>query len=280
MKKGISFYYGFNSDPEIRAKLIKEEGFDCVITNADKRFNNQNGSIKKQERLFKKYGIGKSSLHFAYVTSELPYFWQDCCIGNRMERSLKSDVKLAHKYGYTCVVVHVQGVPSEVGVNRIKRVLKLCEKLNVPLAFENIDDNAAFEYVMDNFKSEYVKFCYDSGHAHAFKPKIDYLKKYGDRLITVHLHDNMRNRDAHALNRFGSIDWDKIAKSLAKCREVNLDYELLMRVEHNMTEEEVLAECFKQAQELEQNIKYYQTNNTTKQTKSASSKPPKSSSKR
>ena len=257
MKKGISFYYGFDSNPSIRAKMIKNAGFECVITNADKRFEFQNGNMKFQNKIFKENNLSHSSLHFTYKNFELPFFWQDCKLGNHMERSLKRDVKFAHKYGYTCVVVHVKGSPSEIGANRIRRVLKLCEKLDVPLAFENIDDNTAFEFVLDNFKSKYVRFCYDSGHAHAFTPKVDYLKKFGERLIAVHLHDNMGDRDAHALNRFGNIDWDKLALALSKCPEVNMDYELFMRVEHCLTEEEILAECFKQAQDLEQKITHY-----------------------
>lgn len=41
MKKGISFYFGYNIKPKIRAILIKEAGFTSVITTADKKFNKQ-----------------------------------------------------------------------------------------------------------------------------------------------------------------------------------------------------------------------------------------------
>ena len=49
MNKGISFYWGYKEiAPEERAKLMSNLGYDCVITNADKKFKSQNGSIKYQ----------------------------------------------------------------------------------------------------------------------------------------------------------------------------------------------------------------------------------------
>ena len=63
-----------------------------------------------------------------YKTSELIYFWQDCKKGDEQEKSLIRDVKLAKKYGYSCVVVHLFGEPNPIGYNRLKRVLKVCEK--------------------------------------------------------------------------------------------------------------------------------------------------------
>lgn len=41
MNKGISFYFGYYELPELRAKMIKEAGFDCIITSADNKFKNK-----------------------------------------------------------------------------------------------------------------------------------------------------------------------------------------------------------------------------------------------
>lgn len=35
MKKSISYYFGYDIEPEERVKLIKQYGFDTVIANAD-----------------------------------------------------------------------------------------------------------------------------------------------------------------------------------------------------------------------------------------------------
>lgn len=257
MNKGISFYFGYKIDYKKRAKMIKNAGFDCVITNADKHFNKQNGSIRKQIKEFKKVGLKLSSLHMRYDSSKLKYFFEDHKYGDKIERDLIKDLKIAKKYGFSCVVVHLKEEPTEIGFNRIRRVLNVCEKLDIPLAIENIDCQNVFVKTFENIDNKYLKFCYDSGHNNFFDGYFDYLGKYGDKLVCLHLHDNDGTDDQHTLNKYGSIDWDELAKKLAKCNEVNLDYELLMNVKGKFDARGALDECYKQACELENLILKY-----------------------
>ena len=269
MKKGISFHFGYvYEDIEEQVKAIKNAGFDCVMTNADPDMAKENGTIKQQVKLFKKYGLELSSLHMKYNRNELPDLWRNNATGKRLEKSLLNDVKVAKKYGFTCVVVHLRGEPNEIGYNRLRRVLKYCEKVKVPLAIENIGNNHCFMKTFENVNSDYLKFCYDSGHNHAFDPQVDYLGKYADKLITLHLHDNLgpnptekqlkgltykkQSLDMHTLNKYGSIDWEKIAEKLSKVdHPLILDYEALMVYRKNETAEETLKEVYAQACELE-----------------------------
>ena len=99
-----------------------------------------------------------------------------------------------------------------------------------------------------------MRFCYDSGHNHCFDGDYDYLEKYGDKLICLHLHDNMGDSDSHTLNKYGNIDWDVVASKLAKCNNVNLDYELLLYKKQNETPKETLEACLLQAIELEKKL--------------------------
>ena len=274
MKKGISFYYGFDSKAKIRTEKIAKAGFDCVITCFDKRFDDENGKAKQQVRQMKKNKLLPSSLHMAYKEDELIYFWKDCKIGDNQEKSLIRDVKLAKKYGFSCVVVHLIGEPNEIGYDRLRRILKVCEKTKIPLAIENINDQNCFLKTFDNVKSEYMLFCYDAGHNHLFDPDFDYLTEFKDKLICLHLHSNYgdkitdqqmielndfhKQKDLHTLNKYGDIDWKEIAKKLAKIpREINLDYEIFMIANKNETEEVVLEEVYKQACELEEMIQHY-----------------------
>lgn len=256
MNKGISFYFGYDIKPQIRAKMIKNAGFDCVITNADKRFNKQNGRIGKQVSLFKKYGLKLSSLHMVYKTDELPYFWKEGKLGQKLKRNLIKDVKTAHKYGFSCVVVHLMGEFSQVGLQRIKEVLKICEKLKIPLALENLNDNRELLLqIYKNIDNQYLKFCYDSGHNNVFDREVDYLKDFGDILQTLHLHDNDGKKDLHTISKIVStVDWDRIAKRLQKHEDLSLDFELLNRKENNLTADEYLNEAYKQACGLEKKI--------------------------
>ncbi|MBQ3503024.1 MAG: hypothetical protein IJA72_05140, partial [Clostridia bacterium] len=96
-----------------------------------------------------------------------------------------------------------------------------------------------------------------AGHHHCFNPEINWLKLYGDKLVCLHLHDNMGDRDAHTLNKYGDIDWDVIAKQLAKLKfDGSLDYELLCPT-GNENCEEVAREVYRQACELEGKIEKY-----------------------
>lgn len=254
---GISYFFGYEIPGDLRCKMIKESGIDAVITNADKRFDKQNGTLKEQIKLFKKYNIKLSSLHMTYKTSELPKFWVRGLKGAVLTNRLKRDVKFAHKYGFNSVVVHLFGEYSKIGERRLLSVLKLCEKLNVPLAVENIDCQKLFCDVFNNINHKYLKFCYDSGHNNVFDKDFDYLTKYGDKLVALHLHDNMGKNDDHTLNVFGTINWDEIAKKFAKLPPVNLDYELIMCYKGDYTAEQTLNACVKQAKELDFLINKY-----------------------
>jgi hypothetical protein len=103
-----------------------------------------------------------------------------------------------------------------------------------------------------------LKFCYDSGHHNIWMKNIDLLEKYGDRLVSLHLHSNMGKYDSHSLSKQGNIDWDKLAQKLANLPQVNLDYELLMKEKSSkMSADKVLNECIKEARYLQERIKYY-----------------------
>ncbi|MBO5954722.1 MAG: sugar phosphate isomerase/epimerase [Clostridia bacterium] len=275
MNKGICFHFGYvYNDIEQQVKDIKDAGFNCVITNADPKMDCENGTIKQQVKLFKKYGLKLSSLHMRYERSELPHFWHDNPIGNKLERNLKKDVKLAKKYGFKCVVVHLRGEPNEIGYNRLRRILKLCEKVKIPLAIENIGDKYCFDKTFENVDSEYLRFCYDSGHNHAFDPQVDYLSTYGNKLIALHLHDNLGpnqtakqlkgltykkpSLDMHTLNKYGNIDWCTLANKLSKIDyPLSLDYEVMMVYRKDENAKDVLNEVMKQAKELENLINQY-----------------------
>lgn len=253
MEKGISFFVGFKDEPETRARMIKDAGFDRVITTADPKFDQQNKPIKEQAKLFEKLGLKPSSLHMTYQTDELPYFWEEGEYGDMMTKRLIQDVKYAHEFGFTCVVTHLFGKYSKIGEERLLKVLEQCDKLDVPLAIENIDAPKLFLEVFDKIKHPKLKFCYDSGHNNFVDKGFDYLGKFKDKLITLHLHDNDGTWDMHTLNRFGNIDWQMIGEKLNK--DIILDYELLLVYKDpNLNAMQHILECKQQADELEKII--------------------------
>lgn len=267
MDKGISLFFGFITPLKERLEKIKNIGFTSVITSADKKFIFQNGNLKRQVKQIKKAGLKLSSLHASYDKKDLPEFFTNSKIGDRIEKNLKKEIKLTKKYGFTSLVVHLDGSFSEIGFNRINRLLKTCEKYCVPLAIENLcsDNNLHIvENLFKNIDNEYLKFCYDSGHNNAYHKQVNYLEKYKDKIITLHLHDNDGHSDQHTLNQFGTRDWEKTAKDLAKCKNVTtLDYEIMMNVTNStLSEDETLKLCYQNAVELEKKIEEYKKLNT------------------
>ncbi len=256
MDKGITTFFGYDGDIKERLKRIKQAGFSCIITSADKKFKNQNGTLKKQVKIAKKLGLKLSSLHSSYVKSELKYFFKDSKIGDKIENQLKKEVKIAKKYGFTCLVVHLNGKPNIIGIHRLNRILKVCEKYDLPLAIENIDAPETFNYVFENINNKYLCFCYDSGHNHVFERKRNHLKEFGNKLVAIHLSDNNGTCDQHTLNQFGSINWKKVAQQLKQANTVSLDYEIMLnRNPINLSEEEALQKCYENACKLEKLIK-------------------------
>lgn len=255
MKKGIAFYWGCEYIANERPKLLSKIGFDNVITNADTKFNRQNGKIGQQVKWFKQSNLGISSLHMRYNGKDLPLFWTEGKMGNWMEKRLAKDIKVAHKYGIQHVVTHLIGTPCQVGLDRLNRLLKLCDKYNVNLAIENLESADCFLYAFNNISHPHLKCCLDVGHIHCFDTGVDYYKEFGDKIVCLHLHDNNGEFDAHTLNRYGNIDWDDVAKNLAKINyNGSLDYEVLCPGDE-LNCEQTAREIYKQACELDKLIR-------------------------
>ena len=261
MDKGIPVFWGYlgeGYDWKSKLKKNKKAGFQRIITTADKRFDYQNGTIDQQVKYAKKLGLKLSSLHCTYDDSKLHYFWEDCKEGKNVEKIFKNDIKLCAKYGFTCLVVHLMGVTNEIGLQRIRRLLDFAKKKNVLFAVENLVDPKMIKYVFDNIDHPNLKMCYDTGHNNFADKQIKYLELYADKVITLHIHDNNGEKDEHTLMKYGTIDWNRIAKQLAKTNIEILDFELLARnLPSIMDGEEALKQAYNELCELEKKILRY-----------------------
>ena len=231
------------------------------MTCTDTRFDWQNGTLEEQCAMFDKLGIKRDSLHSTYTTGTLPLFWQEGQAGEDILNGLIDDVKLCAKYNFKCLVVHLIGDITQVGFERFKKLISIAEQNNVVLAIENLDVNIELlEFLFNNISSPSLRFCFDSGHEHCFNYD-GTLEKFGKYLVCLHLHDNAGIEDDHTLNKYGTIDWDNMAKRLASIphiEDVVLNYELLMNYKsEDDNSETVLKECYKQACDLEKAINKY-----------------------
>ena len=103
---------------------------------------------------------------------------------------------------------------SEIGLERIKRLVKYAKGVGIKIAFENTKKQGYLEYVLGNIKEDNVGICYDAGHCHFhFNGEFDY-GFFKDKIFAVHLHDNDKSDDLHLLPFDGSIDWKNILTEL------------------------------------------------------------------
>ncbi|MBR7091215.1 MAG: sugar phosphate isomerase/epimerase [Clostridia bacterium] len=240
------FEIGINTNNESGAnsvsiiKNIAKSGFRSIMLSA------YITDREKVLKVIKKNGIEISCFHLdgKCVNS----IWAEGATADRYIDKIIQEIELCGQLNINVAIMHITDgnpacfalPPSEVGLNNIKKVLDVAKRNNVKLAVENLD-NAGFshvDYVLENIKDEYLGFCYDVGHHHLYNPKVDLLKKYGDRLLVVHLHDNMMDwhwgydytRDLHLLPMDGKINLQKVCEKLAK-----LNYEGVMILEVHKT---------------------------------------------
>ncbi|WP_263355698.1 sugar phosphate isomerase/epimerase family protein [Acidicapsa ligni] len=90
--------------------------------------------------------------------------------------------------------------------------------LGVRLLAENIlNEPTTPEHLMEILTLGHLKrigVCLDTGHAHITVGVTDAIATLGDRIVSVHVHDNHAVRDEHLWPGEGSIDWPATAKAL------------------------------------------------------------------
>jgi sugar phosphate isomerase/epimerase len=90
--------------------------------------------------------------------------------------------------------------------------------LGVRLLIENLlSDATTPEHLMTILEMGHlpnVGVCLDMGHAHINQSVAEAIGTLGDRIASVHVHDNHGAKDEHLWPGDGTIDWPAAAKAL------------------------------------------------------------------
>ena len=107
----------------------------------------------------------------------------------------------------------------EHGMTAVEHLRAFARPLGVQILLENLDKNEVAQ--PENLREivsighfDDIDFCLDVGHAHlgdGVQPAIDIL---GERIRSVHIHDNAGNRDAHLWPGEGTIAWPETMQAL------------------------------------------------------------------
>lgn len=245
-KFGIYVWFGGHVDNDTRFKAIKDSGFDSVAILYSDEYKDSIGNKESHIELAAKYNLKIENYHLPY-TNAFDIFQDDDNKANAQLNLYKDGIISASKNNVPVVVIHLTGDKitypiNPKGIDRIKELVDFAKCYKVKLAFENLRKEG-LEYlykVLDTFNDEYVGLCYDYGHDHCFNKEHEFevLRKYGNRLLALHLHGNDGLWDYHRRLRDGNGDLKELKKELDKVH-VTCPYslEVIQNVPANTYEE-------------------------------------------
>lgn len=213
--------YGLNFNDSL--KIIADAGFDSFFSGTAPL-----DELKQRRALADKYGLVYSSLHAPFKRAA--DMWEDDIRGEDAEQEIRDCIDLCNRIDVPILVVHPfigfdKHSPSDIGLERFKRLAEYAALEKVKLAIENVEGEEYFDYLMNGLRDfESVGFCLDTGHQMCYNRGRDFLPELGDKLIYTHINDNMGvtyqdgrifwHDDAHLLPFDGVQDWNKVALQL------------------------------------------------------------------
>ena len=213
MKIGIEWNYEFEGSIAQQAELIKKYGFDATFVGLG--MTDLDEVISELERV----GVECENCHAPY--NRINELWKNGNIGDEVVDELCGYVDDCARHGIGTLVIHLSSgmTPprmSDVGFDRLHRLMKHAEEKGITLAVENIRrlDNVA--YALENYPK--AGLCWDVGHEACYTAETEFMPIFGKRIAALHLHDNnaVYDNDIHLLPYDGKIDMDRAAKHLAK----------------------------------------------------------------
>lgn len=174
-------------------------------------------------------GVG-TTVHLSYVdlniASLIPAARQTA-----VERTLRG-LEFAHQVDASCGVLHSgrhylqHPLANQLVAEGLRASLGALQGSSVPIALENLvldeTDFLRNPEELDTLTREFdLRNCLDFGHAHIEGTACgearldDYLKRLGDNIIHLHLHNNHGQADEHLATPDGAIDYDAYREFLA-----------------------------------------------------------------
>lgn len=232
---------------EIRYQKMKEHGFTCAdygmsntevapYTLDDAAFD---AYLTEERRLAEDAGIVISQVHG-------PWRWppQDATEEDRAERmeKMKRSIRGTAVLGCKNWIVHPimpYGI-NELGTDDaqktwdlnvvfMRELLACAKEHDIIICFENMPmpnfSLGSVEAIMrfvNEMNDDHFRVCLDTGHVNVFPGQTlyDAVHMIGDKLQTLHVHDNSGKSDEHRLPWLGTADWEGFGRAL---REIGFD---------------------------------------------------------
>lgn len=227
MKKSVNLYFDSLTETKTKILAIKQLGYDEFYTGIFDK--NETLNLTEQVNFAKKLGLECTMIHSSYKDFSLNNFWLDNSLGDEILNSYIKQLELCKNLTKN-FVVHLNdstnSIVSIVGLERIKKLLKICEKQDINLCIENLYSEKEIPYIFEHIKHKNLKICFDCGHQNFLTLKFDVMKNYHNFVSVLHLHDNDAKSDQHNVCGTGSINLKKLAKDLSRSQNLTLSAEI------------------------------------------------------
>lgn len=200
--------------------ILKKIGWDGVFTGWDEN----NGNLKLAETI-RELGLIYQSVHAPF--DKMDKVWEDDERGDAVIDRLIRCARATAEAGVDIMVIHTiigmdKHTPTEIGLKRFGRLFDAAKECGVRIALENTEGEEYLEALLNEYNDDHIGFCIDTGHEMCYNYSKDIITKYGKRMFSTHLNDNMGitgekltwRDDSHMLPFDGIADWKGIADRL------------------------------------------------------------------
>ncbi|KPJ48623.1 hypothetical protein AMJ40_07180 [candidate division TA06 bacterium DG_26] len=224
---GISTCFNYDIPFARMVRLIRENRFDALSLGGE-RVSHSGYDTGEGRRLIRtilrEQDLILDSIH-APIGEQTDISSEDDEVRATGCAGIRSAVDACSELESTVVVVHLNSrFDDKQYESRHSRVIRSLDELipyadcrGVKLAVENLPRPVSMR-LFDTILKRYpeLRVCYDSSHAflngtYFSGTSVGILKKYYDRVTTIHLSDGTRNVDDHLLPYEGKIDWNDFA---------------------------------------------------------------------
>lgn len=211
----MNLYFNTKIDTKIKFDAIKAIGFDEFFTGIHDA--KETMKFAEQMQYAEQIGLKCSMVHCYYDAPRVDSFWLDGQDGEDVANDYMRQIEQCGKYAKN-FVVHLNAsknsVVSEIGIVRIKKMLKICEKYDLNLCVENLYSAIEIPYIFSKIKHPLLKICYDSGHNNFFTPGFKLCETYGKYVTALHIHENDGSADQHQTLTIGSPVFNRLKDEL------------------------------------------------------------------
>lgn len=242
MQTSICAGFDYNIPFDRVIPMIRQAGFEAVSLGARPQHSNFHTAEGRSQikKLVVENGLALDySVHAPFPEGDQLFSLEEpkrlesvrqCQIGVDAAADLNGRNVVLHLIPYGIPPGPTQSRMIEQGLKSVRALADYAVEKGIKLALENgqqPDYDQVLEFFLAEFSGGPVGFCYDSGHENVKGTCFKILEKFGHRLLSVHLHDNVGS-DTHVLPFEGNIDWNKFRKIFHK-----LDYSgnLLLEVD-------------------------------------------------